>query len=109
MGIDEVLAYGLNGNYGQQVAFFTNKVSSESISIVDTFSAVFGKINLNTSCARSPDRVPFSARRSSGLGVMSIEDALKEFSIPTVVSFKHEGSRSVIEGIQKESNFMKSL
>mmetsp|Transcript_7842 Transcript_7842/g.9004 ORF Transcript_7842/g.9004 Transcript_7842/m.9004 type:complete len:582 (-) Transcript_7842:215-1960(-) len=107
--IDEVLSYGLNGIYGQQVAVFTNQASPEAVSIVDTFSAVFGKINLNSQCGRSPDSVPFTARRSSGLGVMSIEDALKEFSIPTVVSFKHDGSKYVLNEIQKESKFMQPL
>jgi|AntRauTorckE5430_2_1112549.scaffolds.fasta_scaffold00963_4 glyceraldehyde-3-phosphate dehydrogenase (NADP+) len=107
--VDEVLSYGLNGIFGQQVAIFTNEASSEVVSIVDTLSAVLGKININSQCARSPDSVPFTARRSSGLGVMSIEDALKEFSIPTVVSFKHEGSRDVADKIQKESRFMQPL
>jgi len=107
--IDEVLSYGLTGIYGQQVAVFTNQASEEAVSIVDTFSAVFGKININSQCGRSPDSVPFTARRSSGLGVMSIEDALKEFSIPTVVSFKHDGSKNVVDGIRKESKFMQPL
>jgi glyceraldehyde-3-phosphate dehydrogenase (NADP+) len=107
--IDEVLAYGLYGNYGQQVSVFTNQASSEAVSIVDTFSAVYGKININSQCGRSPDSVPFTARRSSGMGIMSIEDALKEFSIPTVVSYKHEDTKSVIEGIRRESKFMKRL
>jgi glyceraldehyde-3-phosphate dehydrogenase (NADP+) len=107
--LDDVLAYGLNGIYGQQVSIFTNKASAEAVTLVDTFSAIFGKININSQCGRSPDNVPFTARRSSGLGAMSIQDALKEFSVPTVVSYKHAGSKDVVEGIQKESNFMSSL
>jgi len=107
--IDEVLSYGLSSEYAQQVAMFTNQATSEAVTIVDTFSAVYGKINVNSQCGRSPDSVPFSARKSSGMGVMSIEDALKEFSVPTVVSYKHEGTKSVVEGIQKESNFMQGL
>lgn len=107
--IHEVLSYGLYGKYGQQVSIFTNQATSEAAALVDAFSAVYGKININSQCGRSPDSVPFSARRSSGLGVMSIEDALKEFSVPTVISYKHEGSQSTVEAIQRESNFMQGL
>jgi glyceraldehyde-3-phosphate dehydrogenase (NADP+) len=107
--IQQVLSYGLNGKYGQQVSIFTNKSSPDAIALVDAFSAVFGKININSQCGRSPDSVPFTARRSSGLGVMSIEDALKEFSVPTVVSYKNEGSKDMVQALQKESNFMQPV
>ena len=107
--IDDVLAYGLDSEFGQQVSFFTNQSAPEAVSIVDTFSAILGKININSQCGRSPDSVPFTARRSSGLGAMSIENALREFSVPTVVSYKHEGTKSVVAGIQKTSKFMQGL
>mmetsp|Transcript_15237 Transcript_15237/g.28678 ORF Transcript_15237/g.28678 Transcript_15237/m.28678 type:complete len:586 (+) Transcript_15237:71-1828(+) len=107
--IQEVLSYGLHGKYGQQVSIFTNKSSPDVIALLDAFSAVFGKININSQCGRSPDSVPFTARRSSGLGVMSIEDALKEFSVPTVVSYKNEKSEDMVHALQKESNFMQPL
>lgn len=108
--VDEVLQYGLEGEYGQQVSIFTNEASSEAISILDAFAAVYGKININGQCGRSPDSVPFAARRSSGLGVMSIQDALREFSVPTVISYKHKGSAAMVEeDMKKESRFMKNL
>jgi NAD-dependent aldehyde dehydrogenases len=107
--IEQVLSYGLHGKYAQQVSIFTNKSSPDTVSLVDAFSAVFGKININSQCGRSPDSVPFTARRSSGLGVMSIEDALKEFSVPTVVSYKNEGSEAMVQTLQKESNFMQPV
>eukprot|EP00546_Thalassionema_frauenfeldii_P007769 CAMPEP_0178922132 /NCGR_PEP_ID=MMETSP0786-20121207/15972_1 /TAXON_ID=186022 /ORGANISM="Thalassionema frauenfeldii, Strain CCMP 1798" /LENGTH=531 /DNA_ID=CAMNT_0020596439 /DNA_START=286 /DNA_END=1880 /DNA_ORIENTATION=+ len=115
---EEVLKYGLEGKYGQQVSlFFTNNNKNddddsprEAAMIVDAFSAVFGKINLNSPCGRSPDVVPFSARRSSGMGVMSIPDALLEFSIPTVVSYKPASSEeSLIQQMQEQSNFLTPL
>lgn len=107
--LEDVLQYGLQGVYGQQVSIFTNKDSADATLIIDTFSSVFGKLNINSQCGRSPDNVPFSARRSSGLGVMSIEDALKEFSIPTVVSYKHDGSAELVQNIVSQSSFMRSL
>lgn len=107
--LDDVLSYGLQGKYGQQVSIFTNEVTSGAALLIDTFSSIFGKININSQCGRSPDSVPFTARRSSGLGVMSIEDALKEFSIPTVVSYKHEGSASLVDVVASQTSFMKGL
>jgi glyceraldehyde-3-phosphate dehydrogenase (NADP+) len=111
--LDEVVSYGLEGIYGQQVAIFTHAdKDGEASALVDNFSAVFGKININSQCGRSPDIVPFTARKSSGLGVMSIDYALKEFSIPTVVSFKDGKDSNIdetVSQIQKESNFMSTL
>ncbi len=107
--IDEVIQYGLKGEYGQQVAIFTNDANEDLVTMVDVFSTVYGKININGQCGRSPDSVPFSARRSSGLGVMSIEDALREFSVPTVVSYKHEGSATMVESLKERSHFMSNL
>jgi len=43
------------------------------------------------------------------MGAMSIQDALKEFSVPTVVLYKHAESLDVVNGIEKESNIMSSL
>lgn len=107
--MEEVLRYGLEGEYGQQVSIFTNDANEDVISLVDAFSTVYGKININGQCGRSPDSVPFSARRSSGLGVMSINDALREFSVPTVVSYKHEGSSGMVESMKARSHFMSDL
>jgi glyceraldehyde-3-phosphate dehydrogenase (NADP+) len=110
---EEVLTFAHEGKYGQQVSIFTKSNSNDEITfLVDQLSPVFGKINLNSQCGRSPDILPFSARKSSGLGVMSVEDALREFSIPTVVAFKTgKDSRiqSTVEEIQDKSNFMKSI
>ncbi len=126
--IEEVLSYGLESDYAQQVSIFTSSTSTtipssskEAARIIDVFSAVYGKININSQCGRSPDSVPFSARRSSGMGVMSIEDALREFSVPTVVSYKDNrkkgdggsqgssGNGDVVDAIKVHSNFMHGL
>lgn len=110
--LDEVLQYGSESIYGQQVSIFTRDDTEQATTLVDAFSSVYGKINVNSQCGRSPDNVPFTARRSSGMGVMSIEDALKEFSVPTVVSFKDGKDPNIVStmnAIQKKSSFMASL
>jgi len=91
---DDVVPYARDGKYGQQVSIFTSAVKSNALTtakLIDRFSTIFGKININTQCGRSPDAAPFSGRRSSALGVMSVRDALIEFSIPSVISYKDDG------------------
>ena len=109
--IDAVISYGREGMYGQQCSVFTTEEGSDVAgSLLDRFSSVFGKININLQCGRSPDTLPFSGRRSSAMGVMSVTDALKEFSVPTVVSYKEDGlSEKVVSKIEKTSNFLAKL
>jgi len=71
---------------GQQAAIFTADAQAAA-PLVDTLSTVVGRINLNVQCGRSPDNVPFSGRRSSAQGTMSVAEALRAFSIETVVAY----------------------
>lgn len=109
--IETILSYGRDGDYGQQVSIFTSGGSSETAAtLLDNFSAVFGKVNINSQCGRSPDTLPFSGRRSSALGVMSARYAIREFSVPTVVAYKDkESTTEIVNGIQKASKFMEKL
>lgn len=111
MDIETVLEYGREGKYGQQVSIFTGERNAGmAADLLDKFAPVFGKINVNSQCGRSPDTVPFSGRRSSAMGVMSVKDALREFSIPTVVAYKEKGPNSSIVGqIEKSSRFMEKV
>jgi hypothetical protein len=44
------------------------------------------------------------------MGVMSVRDALLEFSIPTVVAYKDKGANAEIVGqIEKSSSFMQGM
>jgi glyceraldehyde-3-phosphate dehydrogenase (NADP+) len=109
--LDLILEYGRNGEYGQQVSIFTSQENaSTAANLLDQFSAIFGKININSQCGRSPDTLPFSGRRSSAMGVMSAKYAVREFSVPTVVAYKEtESTPQIVEEIQKASNFMEKL
>jgi len=109
--LETVLDYGQNGQYGQQVSIFVSEEETKSAAnLLDRFSTVFGKININSQCGRSPDTLPFSGRRSSAMGVMSVRDALREFSIPTVVSYKDsELNTGIVQEIEAESTFLRPL
>jgi glyceraldehyde-3-phosphate dehydrogenase (NADP+) len=53
--ISPILEYGRVGDDGQQVSIFTSGQSAETVAVMlDNFSAVFGKININSQCGRSP-------------------------------------------------------
>ena len=71
---------------GQQAAIFTSDAAAAA-PLVDVLSTVVGRININVQCGRSPDVVPFSGRRSSAQGTMSVAEALRTFSIETVVAY----------------------
>jgi len=109
--IETPLEFGQAGPYGQQVSIFTSNDAATAASVIDRFSTVFGKINLNAQCGRSPDILPFSGRRSSAMGVMSVSHALKEFSIPTVVSYKDNlaSNMALIQQVEKSSKFLEAV
>lgn len=110
--LDTILEYGRNGQFGQQVSIFTagQDGAGDAASMIDLFSHVFGKININAQCSRSPDSLPFSGRRSSAMGVMSVTDALKEFSIPTVVAYKdNDTNNAVLSSLEQSSRFLEKL
>lgn len=109
--LDTVLEYGRTGVSGQQVSIFVSEQGTKSAAnLLDKFSTVFGRININSQCGRSPDTVPFSGRRSSAMGVMSVKYALREFSIPTVVAYNDsELNTGIMQEIEAESTFLRPL
>lgn len=74
---------------GQQFALFTTQNFGDSRTILDALSNIVGRINLNSQCARSPDVIPFSGRRSSAMGTMSISESIRSFSVEVVVGRTH--------------------
>jgi len=83
--VSEIHDYLYKMPYGQQAAVFT-KSPSEAGKLLDILSATVGRVNFNTQCSRSPDVFPFSARRSSGMGTLSVTEALETFSTKTVIA-----------------------
>lgn len=109
--LDTIIENGRDGIYGQQVSIFlSDQETKAATELMDKFSSIFGKININSQCGRSPDTLPFSGRRSSAMGVMSVKDAIKEFSIPTVVSYKDSPLNvGILQAMEKSSKFLEPL
>jgi len=95
---------------GQQAAIFTAS-SWSAAPLVDSLSTIVGRININVACGRSPDVVPFSARRASGIGTMSITEALRAFSVETCVVYpsKDPLSKEVATGLDACTEFFAPL
>ena len=69
--------------YGQQVSLF-GRDPRRIAELVDVMANQVCRINVNTQCRRGPDSFPFTGRKDSAEGTLSIHDALRAFSIRTV-------------------------
>eukprot|EP00593_Proboscia_inermis_P014874 CAMPEP_0171305532 /NCGR_PEP_ID=MMETSP0816-20121228/15415_1 /TAXON_ID=420281 /ORGANISM="Proboscia inermis, Strain CCAP1064/1" /LENGTH=314 /DNA_ID=CAMNT_0011786459 /DNA_START=712 /DNA_END=1656 /DNA_ORIENTATION=- len=110
--IETVIAYGRDGKYGMQCSIFTTKGEGDAAALVDLFSAVFGKININSQCGQSPDSLPFWGRGSLAMGTMSIREAINSFSTQTVVAYKpseNDVTGQVASVIYSKTNFTQDV
>jgi glyceraldehyde-3-phosphate dehydrogenase (NADP+) len=104
----DAIDYVLNSNFGQQLSIF-GQDSAEVARLIDAFASQVGRINLNTQCQRGPDTFPFNGRKDSAEGTLSVADALRQFSIRTLVASKHdEASKAIIGDIirKRQSAFL---
>lgn len=95
---------------GQQASIFTGDAKAAA-PLVDTLATIVGRINLNVQCGRSPDTVPFSGRRSSAQGTMSVTEALRAFSVETVVAYpvKDTAAAAVAADLDHYTKFLAPL
>ena len=85
--ISEALNYVIESNYGQQASIFGNN-TDEIAELVDTLANQVCRVNVNSQCQRGPDNFPFTGRKDSAEQTLSISDALRVFSIRTLVAAK---------------------
>ncbi|MBD9484297.1 NADP-dependent glyceraldehyde-3-phosphate dehydrogenase [Pseudomonas sp. PDM14] len=106
--VKEVIDYVLHSDYGQQLSIFGND-SAQVGRLVDAFVNQVGRININAQCQRGPDSFPFNGRKNSAEGTLSVQDALRVFSIRTLVAtrFNPENKELISEIIRnRESGFI---
>ncbi|MFM7431591.1 MAG: NADP-dependent glyceraldehyde-3-phosphate dehydrogenase [Flammeovirgaceae bacterium] len=104
----EAIDYVVNSNFGQQVSIFGND-SKKLAMVMDAFVNQVGRINLNTQSQRGPDTFPFNGRKDSAEGTLSVADALRVFSMRTIVAAKStDANKQIISQIIKnrESAFL---
>ena len=106
--IEEVLHYITESDFGQQVSIF-GTCSDTIASLVDRLVNQVCRVNINCQCQRGPDVFPFVGRKDSAEGTLSVHDALRSFSIRTMVAAKlNDHSKSIIDDIitNKKSSFI---
>jgi glyceraldehyde-3-phosphate dehydrogenase (NADP+) len=81
----EIDQFMQNSPYGQQVALFGRDPARVG-ALVDALVNQVCRINLNSQCRRGPDTFPFTGRKDSAEGTLSVSDALRAFSIRAVVA-----------------------
>lgn len=94
---EEAIQYVVNSNFGQQVSIF-GQDSRRVARMMDAFVNQVGRINLNSQSQRGPDSFPFNGRKDSAEGTLSVADALRVFSIRTLVATKSTSENKMIMG-----------
>jgi glyceraldehyde-3-phosphate dehydrogenase (NADP+) len=82
-----VLDYLGNSDVGQQLSLFTRSAEVAG-QWIDATAQLQCRLNLNSQCQRGPDVFPFTGRKDSAEGTLSITDALRCFSIRSMVAVK---------------------
>lgn len=106
--IQEPLNDMAESNYGQQVSLFGKDIKTIA-PLIDVLVNLVCRVNLNSACQRGPDIYPFTGRKDSAVGTLSIYDALRSFSIRTFVASKdNEYNNAILQELlnSKESNFI---
>lgn len=106
--INEPIEYMVKSNYGQQVSIFGSS-SDEMANLIDPLVNQVCRVNINSQCQRGPDVFPFNGRKDSAEGTLSVSDALRVFSIRTLVAAKESDlNKSIITEIldERKSSFL---
>ena len=106
--IEEPIQYVIDSTHGQQVSLFS-KNKSELASLIDPLVNQVSRVNINCQCQRGPDSFPFTGRKDSAEGTLSVVDALRSFSIRSLVAAKlTDENKQIINDIvsSHHSNFL---
>jgi glyceraldehyde-3-phosphate dehydrogenase (NADP+) len=95
----EFLDFVTTSNYGQQLSIF-GKDPKTIARLIDQLTNQVSRININCQCQRGPDSLPFTGRKDSAEGTLSISDALRCFSIRSLVATQaNENSKDLVQQI----------
>ncbi|WP_270087824.1 NADP-dependent glyceraldehyde-3-phosphate dehydrogenase [Sphingobacterium sp. SYP-B4668] len=106
--LEEPIEYLIGSSHGQQVSIFSSNAAVIS-SLIDPLVNQVSRVNINCQCQRGPDIFPFTGRKDSAEGTLSVVDALRSFSIRSLVATKNtEHNKDLLNAIVSEnkSNFL---
>ncbi len=106
--LEETIQYLIESTHGQQVSIFSND-EQEVAALIDPLVNQVSRVNINCQCQRGPDVFPFTGRKDSAEGTLSVVDALRSFSIRSLVATKlNENNKHLLNEIidSNSSNFL---
>ncbi len=106
--LEETIEYLIESTHGQQVSIFSND-DEEIAALIDPLVNQVSRVNINCQCQRGPDVFPFTGRKDSAEGTLSVVDALRAFSIRSLVATKlNDNNKHLINEIvdSHSSNFL---
>jgi aldehyde dehydrogenase (NAD+) len=100
--IETALQYVITSDHGQQVSIFGTDPQQIG-RLIDPLVNQVCRVNLNCQCQRGPDVFPFAGRKDSAESTLSVTDALRTFSIRSMVAAKHvEPSIRLVDAIVRD-------
>jgi aldehyde dehydrogenase (NAD+) len=106
--LETALEYVITSEHGQQVSIFSS--SPDQIGrLVDPLVNQVCRVNINAQCQRGPDVFPFTGRKDSAEGTLSVTDALRSFSIRSMIATKQtDANKQLLDAIVigHKSNFI---
>jgi acyl-CoA reductase-like NAD-dependent aldehyde dehydrogenase len=93
--VEEFIDYLITDDHGMQASVFgtnTDRIAE----LIDPLVNLVCRVNINAQCQRGPDTFPFTGRKDSAEGTLSVEDALRSFSIRTCVATKNTDTNKAI-------------
>jgi len=106
--IEEPIQYQIDSPHGMQVSIFSTD-AQETADLIDPFVNLVSRVNINAQCQRGPDVFPFTGRKDSAEGTLSVHDALRSFSIRSLVATKmNDANKQLLNEIvnNHDSNFL---
>ena len=106
--LEETIQYLIDSPHGQQVSLFSQN-ATELATLIDPLVNQVSRVNVNSQCQRGPDTFPFTGRKDSAEGTLSVFDALRSFSIRSLVATKLNASnKELVNAIisDHKSNFL---
>jgi len=107
--LTEIFEYLDKSQYGQQASVFTTNEKAAA-QLIDVLVNQVARVNINSQSQRGPDSLPFTGRKDSAYGTLSVSDALRVFSLRALVAGKEEReTQDLVSSIvsNRSSNFLR--
>ena len=98
------IRYIEDSDVGQQASIF-GKDYELIAKLIDPMVNQVCRVNINSQCQRGPDTFPFTGRKDSAEGTLSVSDALRVFSIRTLVAARDSSlNKEILSKILQKRN-----